>query len=135
MSRGPAMSEEQLDHHVRVICAHIEKMRPGALLAYHTHDSRRSAAGFPDWTFATARGVMFRELKTDRGKVTADQQAWLAMLRGAGYDADVWRPADLEAGRIVWQLGRLSGLMADIYLTGKPSAAEQCAIDHIMEDE
>jgi hypothetical protein len=51
--------------------------------------------GFPDLVLAhPERGVVFAELKTARGKVTAGQQAWLCALSDAGQDAVVWRPDD-----------------------------------------
>jgi hypothetical protein len=71
-------------------------------LAYHTHDSRRSEKGWPDLALAhpTARRFLVRELKTARGKVSPEQEAWLAALGAAGVDAGVWRPADLASGLI-----------------------------------
>lgn len=47
--------------------------------------------------------VMFRELKV-KARVTPGQQEALDQLRAAGADADVWRPADLESGRIEAEL-------------------------------
>lgn len=75
-------------------------------LAYHTHDSRRSAAGFPDLVLVHAgqRRTLFRELKTQRGRVSTAQADWLRRLTLAGQDAAVWRPADLVSGAIVAQL-------------------------------
>ena len=64
-------------------------------LTYHTYDSRHSAPGFPDLVLVRER-VLFRELKTDKGRVTAAQQHWIDRLSAAGADAGVWRPADWE---------------------------------------
>jgi hypothetical protein len=61
---------------------------------YHTHNSRRSEPGFPDLTVVGAHGVLFRELKSERGRVTADQRRWLDALAAAGADVVVWRPCD-----------------------------------------
>jgi hypothetical protein len=71
-------------------------------IAYHTHDSRRSAAGFPDLVLAhPERGIIFVELKTANGKLSEAQTDWLMMLAVAVESGDtlvtVWRPADLEA--------------------------------------
>lgn len=52
----------------------------GGWLAYHTHDSRRSAAGFPDCVFVKDGRVIFVELKTEVGKLSPDQQVWLDKL-------------------------------------------------------
>ena len=53
---------------------------------------------------------MFRELKKQRGKVTADQQEWLDALTADGMDADVWRPSDLLSGRVARELAALAGM-------------------------
>lgn len=53
--------------------------------------------GFPDLVLTHPRRglVLFRELKTDSGPLQPEQIAWLGALRGAGADADTWRPRDL----------------------------------------
>lgn len=52
-------------------------------------------AGFPDLVLVHPDGhVLFRELKTDRGRVAAHQQAWGEALVEAGADWAVWRPRD-----------------------------------------
>jgi hypothetical protein len=50
--------------------------------AYHTHDSRKSAAGFPD-TVAVhpVRGLWFGELKVEPNKPTAEQMNWIEVLQ------------------------------------------------------
>lgn len=64
---------------------------------YHTHDSRRSNAGWPDLALVHPDRARFmvRELKTMRGRVTPEQREWLDGLTAAGVDAGVWRPMDL----------------------------------------
>ena len=61
---------------------------------YHTHDSRRSEPGFPDLCMVRGGRVVYAELKSERGKLTAEQKRWLEDLRGAGQEAYMWRPAD-----------------------------------------
>lgn len=65
-------------------------------LTYHTHDSRRSDPGWPDLAMVHPKRGRFivRELKTMRGRVSADQRKWLDGLTAAGIDAGVWRPID-----------------------------------------
>ena len=40
--------------------------------------------------------VYFRELKTDKGRLTEAQKAWGASLIAAGADYAVWRPKELQ---------------------------------------
>lgn len=61
---------------------------------YHPYRSTSSVEGWLDLTIVGRRGVIFRELKTATGKVTDEQSRWVAALREAGQDADVWRPVD-----------------------------------------
>jgi hypothetical protein len=65
---------------------------------YHTHDSRRSEPGFPDLVLVHAghSRLVFAELKTESGRLSAKQRAWLADLTAVGAEAHVWRPADLQ---------------------------------------
>lgn len=76
----------------------------------HFHDSRRTrrdgtqfgdadAAGWPDLTLThpTETGLVFAELKTDTGKVTASQHAQLERLAAAGQETHIWRPRDAAA--------------------------------------
>jgi hypothetical protein len=71
---------------------------------YHTHDSRRSAAGFPDLVLIRGPELLFVELKTDRGRLSAAQAAWLEAL---GYVADaVERAASTALGESVLDAGR-----------------------------
>lgn len=66
-------------------------------LRYHTYDSRRSRAGFPDLVLARHDRLIFAELKSAAGIVTGAQQAWLdGLTRVRHLDSYVWRPADLQ---------------------------------------
>ena len=100
-----AMSEAELEIHVRALVKDL------GLLWYHTHDSRRSPSGFPDLVIV-GRSVIYRELKTAKGRVSDDQAEWLHALVMAGQDACVWRPADLVSGLIGRRLAALAGLRA-----------------------
>lgn len=62
-------------------------------LAYHTADSRKSAAGFPDLVLVRER-VVWMELKSANGIVSAAQQTWIDCLRATGAEVYVFRPID-----------------------------------------
>lgn len=64
---------------------------------YHTHDSRRSVAGFPDYCCIRANPprFLFAELKTEKGKLSDDQAKWIALLEVVGVEVHIWRPGDL----------------------------------------
>lgn len=63
----------------------------------HQHDSRRSAAGWPDLALCRPPRMVYAELKTDDGKVTPEQDAWLTDLASCPpNEVFVWRPADWD---------------------------------------
>lgn len=64
--------------------------------AYHTLDSRGSARGYPDIVALRGRRCLALELKTERGRVTQDQQDWLEAFAAAGAESGVWRPSQIE---------------------------------------
>lgn len=70
----------------------------GWQLQYHTHDSRRSAAGFPDLVLInpTRKEMLVYELKTEKGLVTQAQMEWIQGFRLAGVRAGVRRPRDWD---------------------------------------
>ena len=77
-------------------------------LYYHTADSRRSAAGYPDLHFAHRRNEappFFAELKADKGKVSDAQRMWIDAL-GLHYDAAIYRPDDWRELRAKLHLSR-----------------------------
>lgn len=91
----------------------IDLCRWHHLLCYHTHDSRRSARGFPDLVICGPNGVLFRELKAETGRLTIDQTCWGQGLLEAGANCAVWRPADWYSGRIRRELGALTLRLGD----------------------
>lgn len=62
-----------------------------------------STVGFPDLTLWSERHrrLIFAELKTDRGKLTPEQESVIASLRAAGCECHVWRPSDWSAVELV----------------------------------
>jgi hypothetical protein len=72
-------------------------------MVYHTYDSRRSPAGYPDLTMVRGNTILFWECKTDKksSRLTPAQGEWLHALSVAGddapiVDARVIRPSDTE---------------------------------------
>jgi len=68
-------------------------------LSYHTHNSRRSAPGFPDLVLCRPGELLCIEVKTAQGKLTLPQQTWLQMLERVGTPVEVavWRPGEWPA--------------------------------------
>jgi hypothetical protein len=63
----------------------------------HKWVTATSVIGWPDltlWHEAQHR-ILFVELKTEKGKLTAEQVAVLKSLAAAGAEVYVWRPSDL----------------------------------------
>lgn len=63
---------------------------------HHTWLSVRSDPGWPDLVLLRPRDgrQLVVELKSDRGRITPAQQAWLDDFAACGVPAYVWRPGD-----------------------------------------
>lgn len=59
---------------------------------FHVFDSRRSPEGFPDLVLVRKQKLMFAELKSEKGKLTKDQEDWIRQLIKAGTEVHIWRP-------------------------------------------
>lgn len=97
------ISERELDNRIRDLCRLLGIWR------WHAYDSRRSARGFPDLVLVGTRKTIFRELKTERGRLTLDQKLVGNRLKSSGQDCAVWRPSDLLSGRIAGELAEIAG--------------------------
>lgn len=92
------MTEKQLQAAVIELAGYLKWK------TYHTYDSRRSAAGFPDLVLVRDR-ILFVELKTAKGKLSAYQQAWIddldrVAVEGSEVVVYVWRPVHWTNGEI-----------------------------------
>lgn len=86
------MTEAQLARHVVELAT-----RFGYRLQYHTHDSRHSSGGFPDWVFVKPGALVALELKADRGAIRPMQLAWIAAIDTVpGCRGSLIRPGDLQ---------------------------------------
>lgn len=73
----------------------IQLAKLAGWMTYHTHDSRRSAAGFPDVVMVRPPVVLVVELKSDSGRLRPEQEVWLEVLKSCpGVEARLWRPDD-----------------------------------------
>jgi hypothetical protein len=97
-TRQLPMTEADLERSVVDLCRQFNIKR------FHPYLSVRSTSGWPDESLLGKRGLLFRELKGDKGKVTAAQREWIDALRFTGQDADVWWPDDWRSGRILREL-------------------------------
>lgn len=105
-------TEEQLREHIargqsaqaarwKVTEAQFQsQIRQAALLYqwafYHTHDSRRSDAGFPDCIMVRPPRLIVAELKVDGKDATPGQQWWLDLFARAGAETYVWHPSEMD---------------------------------------
>ena len=83
------MTERQFQNWV------VELAKANRWLVYHTYDSRRSEAGFPDLVLVR-EVTLFRELKTDKGRMRPEQRVWAKRLTESRADYGVWRPKDKD---------------------------------------
>lgn len=108
---GSIAEEALLSHTLRLIklsgaCALHIRYSQGVLQGAHgprssDHDD---ASGFPDLVIVHPdRGVLWRELKREKGRMDANQRRWGELLTAAGQNWDVWRPSDER--RILAELG------------------------------
>jgi len=87
----PSMSEAKFQRTVMKIAVQLN------WLIYHTHNSIGSAAGFPDLCMVKDRRYIMAELKTEKGKVSVEQQRWIdALKRTAIIEVYLWRPSMME---------------------------------------
>ncbi len=106
------MTERELQDQVALMCRQL------GLYHYHTHDSRRSNAGWPDSVIIGPHRAIFRELKSQAGRLSSEQRNVGYLLTAAGLSWEVWRPADLLDGTIGAQLAALAGHRVRIEAAG-----------------
>ena len=74
--------------------------------------------GFPDLVLAKDGRLLLAELKTDKGRPTLEQQAWLAEL---GAHGRLWRPAQWEA------------VLLDLGVTKRPPLTDEDVWDRTQD--
>lgn len=109
-----SIDEEAFLAHVLVLarqagCCVIHcRYSQGVLQGAHTlrNSDHDDASGWPDLILAGPTedvGILFRELKREKGRVDPNQRRWGERLRAAGGNWDVWRPSDED--RICAEIG------------------------------
>lgn len=84
-----------LDISEREFMAHVVKLaKARGFLVYHTYRSDRSEPGFLDLVMVREDRIVWAELKTEIGKMSAAQQKWYDALDRAGEFVYLWRPSD-----------------------------------------
>jgi hypothetical protein len=96
-----AMPEAELQEAVRRLCAGL------GLFHYHPLNSKGCAPGWPD-SVIVGRKVIYRELKTEAGRLTREQEQVGRRLQRAGANWRIWRPSDLLSGQIAKELAELA---------------------------
>jgi hypothetical protein len=101
-AKRTAISEKEFQAQI------LQLARLAGWKAYHTFDSRRSTAGFPDLVLVRPPVVLFVELKSEEGKLRPEQKAWLEVLsRCERVEARLWRPGMWpEIERVLCRRGR-----------------------------
>lgn len=89
------------------------ELKARGLRWYHTHDSRRSVGGFPDYIIPVGRWLLPAELKRSGGELTVEQADWLLALLGpwrAPFAVDVEHLDELLRAIDNMKAGRLDDL-------------------------
>ena len=73
------------------VCHFSDSRRPGP---YGQWVGDSGARGWPDLVLVRGKTTLFRELKSEKGRLTPQQKEWLEALQEAGQNAKVWRPSD-----------------------------------------
>lgn len=53
----------------------------------------RNVKGLPDLILVRRPRIVWAELKSERGRLTDEQRAWIEELRACGQEVHVWRPS------------------------------------------
>jgi len=92
MVRDMELTEKQFQGQV----VHLAKLS-GFDFVYHTWNSQHSPAGFPDLIMIKDGCLIVAELKTEKGKLSAEQYFWLLEFRKVpSAEVFLWRPSDWE---------------------------------------
>lgn len=77
-------------------CFHAPDNRPGLRTGRPQALAAPEGKGFPDLVLVRGAALIFAELKTRTGRVSAQQREWLEALEETECEVYVWRPADWD---------------------------------------
>lgn len=104
---------------------------------YHTYDSRRCPAGWPDLVLVKPPVCIFAELKMESTKTTESQKMVLDMLADCGQEVYVWRPGDwkqitarLSSNELTQRPARLLHGVSNMYDLGLQVASTYDVIEN-----
>lgn len=98
------MTEAQLQQAVielaRVLGWRVAHFRPAQTARGWRTPVEADGKGFPDLVMVRGERLVFVELKSERGRTSDDQQAWLDAFFAAGHEVYVWDPSWWSKGLI-----------------------------------
>lgn len=96
------MPERELQQLVADLCTWL------GLPHFHPLNAKGMRAGWPDSVIIGQR-ILYRELKSQAGHLSAEQRITGERLKAAGGDFAIWRPSDWLDGTIERELRLLKG--------------------------
>lgn len=84
----------QVIQFARLLGWKVAHFRPARTAQGWRTPCQADAKGWPDLVLLRGRSLIFAELKVGRGRLSSEQEGWLAGLRGVGMPAFVWTPGD-----------------------------------------
>jgi hypothetical protein len=86
-------SREEADFQAQI----VELAEAAGWRSFHVYDSRRSNPGWPDLALWRGASMLFLEIKSETGKVTAEQEATIAQLKNVKFvTAAIARPRHFD---------------------------------------
>ena len=120
--RRETMTEAELQNAVIDLCKLLNYSY------YHTYNSRRSVAGFPDLVLVKDR-IIFVELKSEKGRLSPAQAQWRDDIQGAGGEWYLVRPTGLADFAKVLQRPR------DTTIAGSHGEADSKSMERVILPE
>ena len=96
------MTETELQRLIADLCGWL------GVAHFHVLNAKGMTRGWPDSVIVGQR-ILYRELKSEAGRLTPEQRQVGYRIKAAGGDWDVWRPRDWLSGRVERELRLLAG--------------------------